>query len=472
MLQKILIVCLCAFCLPAVAVQAAANNSEAALSGNLAEMSKFHLPPGHLQKLHNGSSIITVQSTGTERYVLKIRVLASSVNDFAGRSGVAEATANLLAGGRDGVQKQLENYGASLEISAPYGSYATEFSVAGPVEAFSPIARRLLLAVTQPHFSAADLQEWKRTRLARLQEEKTSPRYLADAALSEVLYEDARRNIGPEEQSLAQMTIADVKEFYRRFYGPCRTYVGVISPEASPAIEAKLRKFLASWRAGCSSAAPVTLADHIFLKRSIYVVDDPQIKQAYMVLAKPAISRLSPDYAVCLVLNRILGEGPGSRLFHSIRQTRGYTYDIRSSFTALKYLHHVSIAAALAPERIGDVLELISREVESLRNVPPTVEEVNTAKAAIIGGLALDLESREVILGMIMNQYLYGWSGNYEQQHIRDLLAVTPEAVQLAARKYLDTSRMQVILVGNKNTLQRFLNKTTSATTSKAGDSL
>ena len=146
----------------------------------------------------------------------------------------------------------------------------------------------------------------------------------------------------------------------------------------------------------------------------------------------------------------------------SIRQTKGYTYDIHSSLTALKYLHHVSITAALAPERVHDVLGLITSEVEALRNSGPAGEEVEAAKAAIIGGLALDLENREVILGMVMNQYLYGWSAGYEQQYVRELLAITPRKVQQAAQKYLDTNQMQIIVIGNEKILAPLLARDSS----------
>jgi zinc protease len=461
MSRKIFCLFFCAFCMPVFGMQSPKKNKKTRPSENLAKMARFHFPPSHLRRLRNGSSIITMQSTGMSRFILHVRLLASSVNDSPALPGVAEATAKLLIGDNDALQKDLEDYGATLETSVPYGSYVTEFSVTGPMEAFDQITGKLFHALTQPQFTAPALEEWKRRRAAKLQDEKSSPHYLAESALTHILYQDARKNAGPDDESLGRMTLADIREFYKTYYSPCRTWIGVISPATASVVQARLLKSLASWR-GCAAAGQVTTIDRSITEKSIYLVDDPGIKQAYLVLAKPAISRLSRDYATCLVLNRILGDGPGSRLW-SIRQTKGYTYDIHSSFTALKYLHHVSIAAALSPERISEVLGLITAEVEALRNSAPATEEVEAAKAAIIGGLALDLENRDVILNMIMNQYLYGWSAGYEQQYIRELLAVTPQAVQLAAKKYLDTRQMQVIVIGNEKVLEPLLARAGSA---------
>ncbi|MBZ5489582.1 MAG: insulinase family protein [Acidobacteriia bacterium] len=393
-------------------------------------------------------------------FILHVRVLASSVNDSPGLPGVAEATAKLLVGDNDALKQDLEDYGATLETSVSYGSYTTEFSVSGPVEAFDYAAGKLFHALTRPAFTAKNLAEWKLRRTAKLQDQKSSPNYLADSVLAHLLYEDARENTGPDDESLQRMTVADLQKFYQTYYSPCRTSAGVISPVPASGVESRLQKLFSSWK-GCAAADAVKTVDRPLAGKSVHLVDDPQMKQAYLVLGKPAVSRLSLDYAACLVLNRILGEGPGSRLW-PIRQTKGYTYDIHSSLTALKYLHHISITAALAPERVHDVLGLITAEVEALRTSGPTREEVEAAKEAIVGGLALDLENRDVILGTVMNQYLYGWAAGHEQQYVLELLAINPRRVQQAAQKYLDTNQMQIIVIGNKKVLGPLLGRGSS----------
>jgi len=50
-----------------------------------------------------------------------------------------------------------------------------------------------------------------------------------------------------------------------------------------------------------------------------------------------AIDRRDPDYPAMVVLNQIFGAGPQSRLFLNLRENKGYTYGVYSSFTALKY---------------------------------------------------------------------------------------------------------------------------------------
>ena len=318
MLRKIFSVLLCAFSLPLFAWQTPSRIEKNGPSEDLAEMTRFHFPPSRLRKLRNGVSIVTMQSAGMSRFVLDVRVLASSVNDSPGLPGVAEATAKLLIGDNDVLKQDLEDHGATLETSIPYGSYATEFSVTGPVEAFDHVAGKLFHALTQPAFTTAALAEWKRRRMARLQDQKSSPNYLADAALAHLLYEDARKNAGPDDESLERMTVADIQKFYQAYYSPCRAWAGVISPASVSGVEAKLRKLFSSWK-GCAAADEVRMADRPLAGKSVYLVDDPQIKQAYLVLARPAVSRLSRDYAACLVLNRILGEDPAHGCGRSAR---------------------------------------------------------------------------------------------------------------------------------------------------------
>ena len=49
------------------------------------------------------------------------------------------------------------------------------------------------------------------------------------------------------------------------------------------------------------------------------------------------IERRNDDYFALLVMNHILGGGPDSRLFINLREDKGYTYGVYSSFNGSRF---------------------------------------------------------------------------------------------------------------------------------------
>jgi predicted Zn-dependent peptidase len=86
----------------------------------------LRLPEAHLRHLPNGMQAVVIRNHG-RLTVMQVRVIASSLNDSSGQTGLAEATAQLLV--TDDLRQGLEDHGATIEVSTPYGSYNTVFTV-------------------------------------------------------------------------------------------------------------------------------------------------------------------------------------------------------------------------------------------------------------------------------------------------------------------------------------------------------
>ena len=67
------------------------------------------------------------------------------------------------------------------------------------------------------------------------------------------------------------------------------------------------------------------------------LVDRPGSVQTSLWLGGLGIERNSDDYFAVLVMNHILGGGPASRLFLNLREDKGYTYGVYSSFTGSSF---------------------------------------------------------------------------------------------------------------------------------------
>ena len=84
-------------------------------------------------------------------------------------------------------------------------------------------------------------------------------------------------------------------------------------------------------------------------------------------------------------------------------------------------------------------------EIAELRDTPVPESELASARRAIVGGFALDLESPQQVLGYYIDNWLYGLPADYWDTYPARVMAVTAAQAQAAAKKYWDPARLQIV---------------------------
>jgi len=77
-----------------------------------------------------------------------------------------------------------------------------------------------------------------------------------------------------------------------------------------------------------------------------------------------------------MVMNRVLGGGPASRLFRNIREDKGYTYGISSGFSASHYYNHFVSSTNVRTEVTGPALDELLKEFRDIRDRAVPAEEL------------------------------------------------------------------------------------------------
>ncbi len=117
--------------------------------------------------------------------------------------------------------------------------------------------------------------------------------------------------------------------------------------------------------------------------------------QVHCVLGNLAYSLKDEKRTAMALLNNILG-GPGmnSRLNLSIRERYGYCYNIESHFQPYSDTGYFNIYLGTDNGYLEKSIQLIYKELKSLREKPLGTLQLHRAKQQIIGQLAISLESR------------------------------------------------------------------------------
>jgi predicted Zn-dependent peptidase len=118
-----------------------------------------------------------------------------------------------------------------------------------------------------------------------------------------------------------------------------------------------------------------------------------KFEQAHLVMGFEAPSYREPEFFAAQVLSGVLGGGMSSRLFQEVREKRGLCYAIYSTSWGLKDSGLFAVHAATGPGMIGELIDVVSDEIDRMAASGPDEAEVARAKAQLKAGLMMSLES-------------------------------------------------------------------------------
>lgn len=110
-------------------------------------------------------------------------------------------------------------------------------------------------------------------------------------------------------------------------------------------------------------------------------ITKPDMNQAHIIKGWIADTANSDDYPALALLNIILGaSGLSSRLFLELRDKKGLAYVVRSSYDIAKLAANFSIYIATEPKNIDVSLKGFDEEIQKIKNVLVSEEELENAK--------------------------------------------------------------------------------------------
>ncbi|GHO96782.1 peptidase M16 [Reticulibacter mediterranei] len=171
-------------------------------------------------------------------------------------------------------------------------------------------------------------------------------------------------------------------------------------------------------------------------------------EQTNLCLATLGQSHNGSDYYTILLINALLGDGMSSRLFQTIREEQGLAYDIGSYLNSYYETGNLVVSAGVDPSQTENAVKAIVAELQQLREVPVTSDELERTKAYVRGGVLLGLEG---------TQQVASWLGSQEclQNRVRDIdeviaqvNAVTAQDIQRVAQTCFAPEWRRLAIIG------------------------
>jgi zinc protease len=414
------------------------------------------VPTVHASRLANGPALQVVEHRELPLVQITLTLAGGGRLD-RDMPGLASFTANLLdegAGRRDAnaLQSELAFLGASLSTSASWD--VTTISLKVAKRNLDAALDLMADVVLRPAFASAEVRRQRDLRLAALLQAKDQPATLASLAFNQALHPEGhpyRASLGGDSASTSRLDSTTVRAFYEGSIRPNRATFYVVGDISAAEAEQALGKRFGAWRAAGPERrpAPVLAAAAKPQGLQVILVDKPGAAQSIVTVGTTGVERTSGDLAAIDVMNTILGGSFSSRLNSNLRETKGYTYGIGSSFAYRPLPGPFTVSSAVRTNVTDSALVEIFKEINAIRDQLVSDDELARAKAYIALGIPGDLETTSQIAGEL--SYLANWNlpVGWLQEYVAKVEKVTAADVQRVARQFLPATQGYVIVVGD-----------------------
>ena len=241
----------------------------------------------------------------------------------------------------------------------------------------------------------------------------------------------------------------DRRDDMRVFYAFCRVVDDIVDSETAASEEKSAA--LDRWRALVRNDAAIQPSARPGLEQEMLALcEKRQLPvQTLIEIMQPGIDTHDPDYHAAQVMNFILGSsGFGSRLTTEIREKRGLTYGIYSTFYNLDHLFGFTVSTSTKNENVPEMLSLIQKEFQTMLSDNVSKKELEDAKSYLIGSLPLSLTSTDKIAGLLLSLQLNGRLANYLELRENAIESVSVKDVRRVAERILTPENFTTVLVG------------------------
>jgi zinc protease len=409
----------------------------------------------------SGARVWLVESHVLPMVDVQVDFDGGSRRDPPSKAGLAGVTASMTSNGllaRGGLPALDENQvsEAWADLGAGFGASATTDRLSYTLRTLTDpqlLPKAVLLAARQigePSFPADIWQRDRERMSASLREARTRPGTLAGLAFAKAIYGQHPYGHETTEQTLAAMTVDDMRAKLALSLAPCRAKVSIVGAVTRAQADQIARDLLARLPA---ASGPCTALPAVPEVAPLAAPSEQRIPfasaQAQVVIGQPGIRRADPDYFPLILGNYILGGGGFvSRLTTEIREKRGLTYGVSSYFSPGLHAGAFTVGLTTRPDQAAQAVQLVREVVARFVAEGPSAAELQAAKDFMIGGFPLRLDSNRKLLDNLASIAWHDLPLDYLDTWTSKVQAITPAQIRAAFAKVLQPDRMATVIVG------------------------
>jgi zinc protease len=410
-------------------------------------------------QLKNGIKVHFARRAAVPSVRVAVSFDAGYAADPLDKRGISNIMGNLMSEGTTSLTAtQLaeteERLGADVNVSSTQDRTIASLRAVKPNLAAS--IDLLADVVKNPAFADKDLERVRVQQLTRIAGEKNQPQGLAARALPPLIYGKAHPYGGPQtgtgdEEAVRKLTRDDVVAFHQGWVHPAKAEIFVVGDTSLKEITKLLDKQFGKWKPTAAAAPAKNFSTAIpEQKTRIVLIDRPNSPQSFILGGKVLDAKGSDDLLTLRAANEIFGGDFTSRINMDLRETKGWSYGVRSGVGGSEDRVSFLIQAPVQTNQTGPSLGVLIGHARDVAGAKPiTKEERDTTVTSNVLELPGSYEQSQAVLGQMRADALFKRPFDYAEKLAGKYQAITPEDLSATFKSKVDVGKMSWVVVGD-----------------------
>ncbi len=415
-------------------------------------------------KLSNGIPVIFAKRSAVPTVTISVSFDAGYAADPKAALGTQSLMLSLMPEGtttRNSIQiaEENERLGSNLQTAASLDRTAVTMSA---LSANLGLSIDLLADVVRnPAFETGEVERLRAQQLSRISAEFNNPNAIGGRVLLPALYGNAHPYGVPpsglgDPAIVAKVSRDDLMAFHQAWLRPEKARIVVVGDTSLADVTALLEKSFGNWTAPATAAGKKSFDVAIpKAKKRIILVDRPKSPQSVILAGQVLDAKGTDDVVTLLAANEVYGGNFLARINMNLRETKGWSYGVRSNVNLNVESVPFVITAPVQSDRTGDSMkELIADLTAYLGPKGTTEEELLRTVNGNVRRLPGSFETSNAVFGGVTTILNFNRPDDYYEQLPAKYATMKASDVDAAGRAKLRVDDLLWVVVGDASVVK------------------
>ncbi len=400
----------------------------------------------------NGAHVVFYQALEVPMLDIIVAFAAGSAYDGS-KLGLSALTTSLLDQGNGGLNAGLiadkfAEVGAQFANANTKDMMMLSLRTLTEPKALKQATDLFALIINHPDFPKDAFAREKNQQLMLIKQSNESADMVAEETFYSALYKQhpyAHPTMG-RYNTVEGLTRDDILQFYRQYVvskNAVIVLVGAIDNASAHTLAELITKDLPQG----SPPSPIPHAHSLTNELNIEV--QQPTSQTAIRLGQLGITHQDNDYFALQVGSYILGgRSLGSRLGFELREKRGLTYGVNSTFLPMPGIGPFIVAFSTQHPQAKLAIDVTRNTLDSFIQTGPDEQELIAAKQYLTGSFPMSLASNRHIANMLLRLTFYHLPKDFLTTYIHHINAVSLDDIKQAFQRHVKTNQLVQITVG------------------------
>ena len=398
-------------------------------------------------KLKNGLKVLVVENSKLPRVSYTLTIDNTPYTE-GNKKGVNDMLSSMI--GNETEKTSKEAFNQEIDFLGANINFSSSGARASGLSKYSERILELMAeGCLEPKFTQEEFEKEKSKMIEGIKSDEKNVTSNARRVENVLIYgKNHPKGEYVSEETLNNVTLADVKLNYNTYFVPENAYLVVIGDVKLKDIKKQIEKAFKGWKKATAPQLSYTEPTDVQYNQINFVDMSNAVQSEIAVVNTSNLKMTDKEYYAALLANQILGGGGEGRLFLNLREKHAWTYGSYSSIGSGKYTSKFRAGASVRNSVTDSAIVEILNEVKRMRTDLVSAEDLKNAKAKYVGNFVMQIEKPETVAFYALNKETQNLPDDFYEKYIQNINAVTAEDIKAAANKYFLADNLRIVVVG------------------------